>query len=98
MQRMSSDAPSVEGVCPVCQNDIDKCVATRLRDCPAYKSASDDPPSKCGNDIVERLRHTAGHLINGTIEDGGVEVAMLCDAADEIERLRFVVKTLRFEA
>lgn len=39
-------------------------------------------------DIVERLRHTAGHLINGAVEDGTVETEMLCSAADEIDRLR----------
>lgn len=39
-------------------------------------------------DITDELRQTAGHLINGTIEDGEVPVAMLSDAADEIERLR----------
>lgn len=40
------------------------------------------------SDISDRLRHTAGHLINGNVEDGSVEVAMLCEAADEIERLK----------
>lgn len=40
------------------------------------------------SDIVDRLRHTAGHLINGSVEDGSVEVALLCDAAEAIESLR----------
>lgn len=39
-------------------------------------------------DIVERLRHTAGHLINGAIEDGAVCTGMLCDAASDIEDMR----------
>jgi chromosome segregation ATPase len=39
------------------------------------------------SDIVERLRHSAGDLINGTVEDGGIEVAMLGEAADTIERM-----------
>jgi len=39
-------------------------------------------------DIVDQLRQIAGDLINGTVEDGSVEVAMLCQAADEIEGLR----------
>lgn len=39
-------------------------------------------------DLVERLRKTASHLIDGSIEDGSVETEILCDAADEIERLQ----------
>jgi len=45
-------------------------------------------------DIIERLRHTAGHLINGQVEDGAVETGMLCEAADEIERLRAQVERM----
>lgn len=48
-------------------------------------------PSRHNNvspDIVEWLHHTAGHLINGAAKDGTVEVAKLCEAADEIDRLR----------
>lgn len=38
--------------------------------------------------LIDELRQTAGVLINGTVEDGAVPVALLADAADEIERLR----------
>jgi hypothetical protein len=48
-------------------------------------------------DLVERLRNCAGHLINGDVEDGSVETAMLCDAADEIERLREEVQCWKDE-
>lgn len=37
--------------------------------------------------LGERLRHIAGELINGTVEDGAVECGLLCAAADEIDRL-----------
>jgi hypothetical protein len=38
--------------------------------------------------LIDELRHTAGSLINGDVEDGSVPVALLAGAADEIERLR----------
>lgn len=38
--------------------------------------------------MIDELRDTAGYLINGTVEDGAVPVALLSSAADEIERLR----------
>lgn len=38
--------------------------------------------------LVTELRDVAGHLINGDVEDGTVPVALLSEAADEIERLR----------
>lgn len=41
-------------------------------------------------DLIVRLRHCAGNLINGTIEDGEVSSTMLCDAADQIERSRSI--------
>lgn len=41
-----------------------------------------------GMDITDKLRFTAGHLVNGIIADGEVETHMLVDAADEIDRLR----------
>lgn len=44
-------------------------------------------PSK-SEKLMEELRQTAGELINGTVEDGSVPVALLAGAADEIERLR----------
>lgn len=50
-----------------------------------YRSPVD---ARCGVRIVDELRQTAGNLINGTIEDGGISSFMLVDAADEIERLR----------
>lgn len=40
------------------------------------------------SDLADQLRHTAGHLINGTVEDGSVEVHLLASAADELEKLR----------
>ena len=45
-------------------------------------------------DICERLRQCAGGLINGAPEDGCVEVAMLAEAADEIERLRAKIEAI----
>ena len=37
--------------------------------------------------VVNSLRETAGKLINGDVEDGAVETAMLSEAADLIESL-----------
>lgn len=44
--------------------------------------------------LTEMLRYTAGHLINGTIDDGAVESAMLVDAAEQIEQLQAIAKSL----
>lgn len=49
-------------------------------------------------DIVERLCETAGQLINGTMQDGDVEVGMLVDASDEIERLREILRSCVYGA
>lgn len=38
--------------------------------------------------LIDELRRTAGELVNGTVEDGAVPIALLAGAADEIERLR----------
>jgi hypothetical protein len=77
---------------------FEEAVRRNLEPLPTEKYVVDDPwcrpagrdrsSPETETDIVDELRQAAGNLINGVIEDGEVPVAMLSDAADEIERLR----------
>ena len=58
---------------------------------------TDQTSPDSGPDIVDELRQAAGNLIKGVIDDSEVPVAMLSDAADEIERLRPYVEAFRRE-
>ena len=54
---------------------------------PLKPFAAQPPAAPVEADIVAELREAAGNLIKGNIEDGEVSTQMLCQAADEIERL-----------
>lgn len=46
------------------------------------------------DELICELRHCAGHLVAGIIEDGGeIRTEMLCEAADLIESLRSQITT-----
>jgi hypothetical protein len=57
-------------------------------------SAGTAAPVESVTDISDRLRYTAGHLINGAVADGDIDSFMLVEAADEIDRLRAAPQTV----